>query len=145
MDLRRGYKGNDAKPSASDCKKSRNVTWVALWTQEGSWYAPPGMTIPEIFDAMPSRYKKGSATSPRSFYFSVGDHKYTVKIDGDVCSVESGKTIDNADVVLKTTPALFEKMVVKGKMPGPIDIARGKIKTNDPGGLAALREWFDFA
>lgn len=103
------------------------------------------MTIPEIFDAMPGRYRKGAASAARSFYFSIGDHKYTVKIDADSCSVESGKTIDNADVVLKTTPALFEKMVVKGKMPGPLDIARGKIKTNDPNGLRALREWFDFS
>lgn len=118
--------------------------WVAVWTQEGSWYCRLGMTVPEIFDAMPSRYRKGSATSARSFYFSVGDHKYTVKIDAEGCTVESGKTIDNADVVLKTTPELFEKMVVKGKLPGALDIARGKIKTNDPGGLKALRDWFDF-
>ncbi len=103
------------------------------------------MTVPEIFAAMPDRYRKGSASAPRTFYFSIGDHKYTVKVEADTCTVESGKTVENADVVLKTTPALFEKMVVKGKMPGPIDIARGKIKTNDPGGLRALREWFDFA
>lgn len=103
------------------------------------------MTIPEIFDAMPGRYRKGSATSARTFYFSVGDHKYTVKIDAESCSVESGKTIDNADVVLKTTPELFVKMVVKGKLPGALDIARGKIKTNDPSGLKALRDWFDFS
>ncbi len=103
------------------------------------------MTVPEIFEAMPARYRKGSASAPRTFYFSIGDHKYTVKVQADACSVESGKTVENADVVLKTTPELFEKMVVKGKMPGPIDIARGKIKTNDPNGLRALREWFDFS
>ena len=119
--------------------------WVAVWTQERTWYCRRPMTIPEIFEAMPSRYRKGSATSARSFYFSVGDHKYTVKVDAQGCTVESGKTLENADVVLKTTPELFEKMVVKGKMPGPLDIARGKIKTNDPGGLKSLRDWFDFA
>jgi hypothetical protein len=36
-------------------------------------------------------------------------------------------------------------MVVHGKMPGPIDIARGKVKTNDAGALMKLRELFDFS
>jgi hypothetical protein len=58
--------------------------------------------------------------------------------------VEEGKTVEAADIVLKTTPDLFEKMVLRGKLPGPIDIARGKVRTNDPMGLQKLREWFDF-
>jgi hypothetical protein len=36
-------------------------------------------------------------------------------------------------------------MVVQGKLPGAIDIAMGRIKTNDPMGLQKLREWFDFS
>ena len=86
------------------------------------------MDVKKIFDQMPGRYRKGSATKPTSYYFSIGDFKATVKIDPDGVVVESGKTVENADVVLKTTPELFEKMVLKGKAPGPIDIARGKIK-----------------
>jgi hypothetical protein len=35
-------------------------------------------------------------------------------------------------------------MVLHGKMPGPIDIARGKVKTNDVGALSKLRDLFDF-
>jgi len=35
-------------------------------------------------------------------------------------------------------------MVVHGKMPGALDIARGKIKTNDPMGLQKLKTMFDF-
>jgi len=102
------------------------------------------VTIPEIFAAMPARYKKGSAKGPRSYYFSVGDHKYTVKVTPDTCEVEPGKTVENADTVLKTTPELFEKMVIRGKLPGALDIMRGAIKTNDPNGLQALRDMFDF-
>jgi hypothetical protein len=101
--------------------------------------------VKKIFDQMPGRYRKGSASKPTSYYFSIGDFKATVKVDGDNCVVESGKTVENADVVLKTTPELFEKMVLHGKAPGPIDIARGKIKTNDPMGLQKLREMFDFS
>lgn len=103
------------------------------------------MNITQLFTAMPTRYKPGKLTKPTSYYFSVGDHKYTVKLDPQTCTVESGKTIENADCVLKTTPELFEKMVLHGKMPGPIDIARGKVKTNDAGALMKLRELFDFS
>lgn len=102
------------------------------------------MNIAQIFDAMPSRFKSGSVKQASSFYFSVGDHKYTVKLGPDGCTVEKGKTIENADVVLKTTPELFEKMVIHGKLPGALDIARGKVKTNDPGALKRLRDYFDF-
>jgi len=101
--------------------------------------------VPAIFDNMPSRYKAGSASKPRSFYFSIGDHKYTVFVDADTCRVEKGKTTESADVILKTTPELFERMVIRGKLPGALDIARGKVKTNDPGGLQSLREMFDFS
>jgi putative sterol carrier protein len=103
------------------------------------------MNIPDIFEAMPSRFRKGQATRKTSYYFSIGDHKYTVHVEPDACRVEPGKTVENADVVLKTTPELFEKMVIHGKMPGPIDIARGKIKTNDPVALKRLRDFFDFS
>lgn len=102
------------------------------------------MDIKKIFDEMPGRYIKGTASKPTIYYFSIGDFKATVKIDAQGVTVESGKTADQADVILKTTPELFEKMVIKGKMPGPIDIARGKVKTNDPTGLQKLRKMFDF-
>ena len=98
--------------------------------------------VREIFERMQDHYRPGVLTAPRSYYFSVGDHKYTVKLTPTDCTVEPGRTLDNADVVLKTTPALFEKMVVKGKMPGPLDIARGRIKTNDPAALKQLRDLF---
>lgn len=97
--------------------------------------------IQQIFDAMPSRYKAGSATSPMSCYFSVGDHKYLVSVGPDGCTVTPGK--GQADVVLKCEPKLFEKIVLKGKMPGPLDIARGKFKTNDPGKLQEMLTCFN--
>ena len=103
------------------------------------------MNIPQLFSAMPSRYRPAKLGKPTSYYFSIGDHKYTVRLDAEKCTVENGKTIENADCVLKTTPELFEKMVMHGKMPGPIDIARGKVKTNDAGALMKLRDLFDFS
>jgi putative sterol carrier protein len=103
------------------------------------------MDVKQIFEQMPSRYIKGKATKKTVYYFSIGDHRWTVTIDPSGAVVEPDKKVDNADVVLKTTPEIFEKMVLKGKLPGPIDIARGKVKTNDPVGLKNLRDFFDFS
>jgi hypothetical protein len=103
------------------------------------------MDVKKIFEQMPSRYIAGKATKKTVYYFSIGDDRWTVTIEPSGVTVEPGKKVDNADVVLKTTPELFEKMVLRGKLPGPIDIARGKVKTNDPVGLKNLRDFFDFS
>ncbi|MEM7152214.1 MAG: hypothetical protein AAF799_05195 [Myxococcota bacterium] len=100
--------------------------------------------IAQIFEEMPKRYIKGKASKTTVFYFSIDKLRYTVTISPEEVKVEPNRKVDNADVVLKTTAALFEKMVIKGKLPGPIDIARGKVKTNDPAALKNLRDYFDF-
>lgn len=100
--------------------------------------------VARIFDEMPSRYLKGKVSKRTVFYFSVGSTKTTVTLEPDSIVVQPDTKVDDADVVLKTTPELFEKMVIKGKMPGPLDIARGRVKTNDPMALKNLRTYFDF-
>ena len=102
-------------------------------------------TISEIFQWMPDRYRPGVLNATRSYYFSVGPHKYTATLTPQACSVQAGKAAERADVVLKTTEKLFLRMVVDGKMPGALDIARGRIKTNDPGALKQLQDLFDFS
>ena len=102
-------------------------------------------TVSKIFEAMSARYKADKVNAKRTYYFSIGDDKYTVICTPQDCKVEPGKTVDNADCVLKATPDVFEKMVLKGKLPGALDIARGKIKTNDVGALKDLKDWFDFS
>jgi len=103
------------------------------------------MDVKKIFEQMPGRYIKGKATKKTVYYFSIGDYRCTVTVEPAGVTVEPDKKVENADVVLKTTPELFEKMVLHGKLPGPIDIARGKVKTNDPVGLKGLRDYFDFS
>jgi putative sterol carrier protein len=102
------------------------------------------MQVQKIFQLMPSRFVRGKATKKSVYYFSIGDFRCTVTIEPDGVTVEPNKKVDNADVVLKTSPELFEKMVVDGKLPSAVDIARGKIKTNDVVGLKRLRDFFDF-
>jgi len=103
------------------------------------------MDIRKIFEALPERYRPGTATAPRVYYFSIGDVRYTVRLEPERCTVEPGKTVEQADVVLKTTPAIFEKMVLRGERPGALDIALGRIKTNDPAALKRLQDYFDLS
>lgn len=95
-----------------------------------------------IFQQMAARYRAGSVTEPVSYYFSVGAEKWTVQLLPDRCEVQEGRHTTAADCVLKCEPRLFSQMVLEGKRPGPFDIARGKIKTNNVGLLKALPEYF---
>ncbi len=101
------------------------------------------MKAKDIIESMPARYRKGAFSGTKTFYFSVDGTRYTVTFANDACTVAPGKPASDADVVLKTTERLFKRMVIDGKMPGALDIARGKIKTNDPGALKALKSWFN--
>jgi putative sterol carrier protein len=88
-------------------------------------------TVPEIFEGMKKHYKKGSMTEDRSYYFSLDDFKYTVKFEKDKIIVEEGKTVEEADCVLKTSADMFVK-IWEGYKPGMMDFMSGKIKSNDP-------------
>lgn len=98
-------------------------------------------TTKEIFDAMPGRFLPGKAARAVTFYFSVGEDKYTVRLDAKECKVSPGK-VENADCVVKADPKVFEDLVLRGKAPGALDIARGKFKTNDPALLMTLKDCF---
>ena len=98
--------------------------------------------VRQIFEQMASRYQPGRVSRTTTYYFSVGAEKWTATLSPEACDVRPGKLVDNADCVLKCDPALFEKMVLKGKTPGPLDVARGKIKTSDVDLLKKLPSFF---
>ena len=99
-------------------------------------------TVPQIFARMEERYQTGQVDGPVTYYFSVGNHKFTATCHPDRIEVQEGRHTASADCVLKCDPKLFEKMVLNGKRPGPIDIARGKIKTNSVEHLKNLERLF---
>lgn len=101
-------------------------------------------TPEDIFAMMTARYVPGRLTADRTYYFSVGDLRRTVRLAPTSCTVEDGKTVERADCVLKIDPRLFVDMVTRGKRPGPLDIARGRIKTNDVALLSDLPGLFRF-
>ena len=86
----------------------------------------------EIFKAMQEQYQKGVFTLPSTFYFSLDDIKKTVTLDAERCTVEDGKTVDEADCVCKTSGEMFSRIWNDGYRPGVMDFMGGAIKSNAP-------------
>jgi putative sterol carrier protein len=103
--------------------------------------------IRSVFEQMPGRFQKGALDRKLSFYFSLGDgpgEKWTVLVGPDAAEVKEGKTVENADCVLKTSGDFFLKMVRDGYTPGVMDFTWGKVKSNDPMLLQELKKAFKF-
>ena len=98
--------------------------------------------IEQIFTKMHERFVPGVAEKNLVYYFSIGEEKWTVFVEPDKCEAKRGKLSDNADCVVKAEPKLFADMVIRGKMPGTMDIMRGKIKASDLNLLKKMAEFF---
>ena len=89
-------------------------------------------TVEDIFRGLKARFVPGVAKKEQTFYFSLDDHKWTVRVGPDDCSVEEGKTVENADCFVKTSSDLFLKMYNGEHYPGMADFMSGRIKSNNP-------------
>lgn len=98
--------------------------------------------VATIFTTLQSQYQPGKVDKEVVYYFSLGKDKYTLFARPDGCEVQQGKTVDAADCVIKADPKLFGNMVLRGKKPGPLDIARGKVKFSDMNLVMKLQELF---
>ena len=88
--------------------------------------------ITKIFESLPDKFQKGSATTPRTFYFSLGDEeKWTVSLDEDACVVKPGKAED-ADCFFKASSEMFLDVWNGRHTPSVTDFLSGKIKSNNP-------------
>ena len=88
--------------------------------------------LEQIFSEIPQVYNSTTVDSPASIYFSIGEHKKTVELTPEACTVTSGKCVDNADCVCKTSPEFFLKVWNEGYQPGMKDFLSGAIKSNNP-------------
>lgn len=86
----------------------------------------------DIFTTLQASYQKGVFTVPTTFYFSIDDIKKTVTLDGDGCTIEDGKTVEDADCVCKTSAEMFNRIWNDGYRPGIMDFMGGAIKSNAP-------------
>jgi long-chain acyl-CoA synthetase len=95
-------------------------------------------------ESLKQRFKPGSVDKPTTYYLSLGDgpgEKWTVKLSPTAVEVALGKP-DNADCVLKTSAALFQRMVAGDWRPGVMDFMSGKVKTSDIERLKLLQKAF---
>ena len=98
--------------------------------------------VANIFTTLQNRYQTGKVTEETVYYFSIGEAKYTLFARPDGCEVQNGKTVDNANCVIKAEPKLFVDMIQKGRKPGMLDFTRGKIRVSDMGLVLKLQELF---
>ena len=95
----------------------------------------------ELISSFQRRYVPGRIDRPITYYFSIGDEKHTLVVTPTTATVSAGKP-EHADCVVKATPEVFVNLVLHGRQPGPLDIARGRFKTNDVALLMKLRPAF---
>jgi long-chain acyl-CoA synthetase len=75
---------------------------------------------------------RGSVERPVSFYFALGEtERWTVSITESSCEVRPGKVTGAADCVLKTSPAMFTRIVRERYTPSPAEFMAGAIKSNN--------------
>ena len=98
--------------------------------------------LEKIFADLPGLFQAEQVSGSVSYYFSLGDTKKTVKFSTDGCTVEDGKTVDNADCVCKTSPEFFIRIWQDGYRPGLKDFMSGTIKSNKPDELRVFLKAF---
>ncbi len=86
----------------------------------------------DIFAGLAPHYRKGSFPRRTTFYFSIGDERTTVILDGESCTVTEGKPGGEADCVCKTSGEFFRQVWDEGYRPGVRDFMSGAIKSNAP-------------
>ena len=85
-----------------------------------------------MFTSLLANYRKGAFTVPTVFFFSVDDIQKTVTMDADGCTIQDGKTVENADCVCTTSKEMLQRIWLEGYRPGIMDFLGGKIKSNAP-------------
>lgn len=103
---------------------------------------PPAEGLQGVFDELRKRFVPGAIERPISYYFSLGDERWTVHASGVRLEVAKGKTVAQADCVLKTSPQNFEKIVREAWVPQTKDFLSGNLKTNNVAHLLALQKIF---
>ncbi len=89
--------------------------------------------VSKVFETLPKLFQKGNVTTPRTFYFSLGDEeKWTVSLGKDQCEVTPGKPAQDADCFFKATTEMFLDVWNGRYTPSAKDFLMGTIKSNNP-------------
>ncbi|NOY26476.1 MAG: SCP2 sterol-binding domain-containing protein, partial [Oligoflexia bacterium] len=81
----------------------------------------------KAFASLDRRFDPTRVERPITWYFSLGEQRYTVQVDHVACAVKPGRPAGSADCVVKTSPELLIRMVEHAYIP----FMSGRIKTSD--------------
>jgi long-chain acyl-CoA synthetase len=99
-----------------------------------------------LFEELPLRLVRDGVARRTVWYFTLGDEdglKWTVLAEPQRCEVTKGKPAGGADCVIKTSPAMIEKIIREGYAPAPAEFVSGAIKTSDVELLMAFARAFE--
>ena len=103
---------------------------------------PPPPTLHDVFQELERRFAPNAVERPTSYYFSLGEDRFTLLVSKDGCEVKEGKHVAAADCVLKTSPDLFARIVREAYVPSPAEFMSGAVKTNNVGLLLEFQKAF---
>jgi long-chain acyl-CoA synthetase len=103
---------------------------------------PPVPTLQDVFQYLERRFAPSAVERPTSYYFSLGDDRFTLLVSKEGCEVKEGKHVAAADCVLKTSPDLFARIVREAYVPSPAEFMSGAVKTNNVGLLLEFQKAF---
>jgi long-chain acyl-CoA synthetase len=99
-------------------------------------------TMEAVFHELERRFAPEAVERPTSYYFSLGEDRFTLLLSKEGCQVKPGKHVDAADCVLKTSPDLFARIVREAYVPSPAEFLSGAVKTNNVGLLLEFQKAF---
>ncbi len=103
-------------------------------------------SMAELFRELENRFVRGTVTDPISFYFALGKkERWTVKVTPEACEVVPGESTGSADCVLKTSPAMFTRIVREAYTPTPGEFMSGTVKSNNVALLLTFQKVFQLA
>jgi long-chain acyl-CoA synthetase len=103
-------------------------------------------SMADLFRELENRFVAGSVKDPISFYFALGSReRWTVQVTSEACRVVPGKVADSADCVLKTSPAMFTRIVREAYTPTPGEFMSGTVKSNNIALLMTFQKVFQLA
>jgi long-chain acyl-CoA synthetase len=106
---------------------------LEAWDARGD-DAPRVHPMQALFEELPLRFIRDAVARKTVWYFTLGDDenlKWTVQAEPQRCTVTRGKPAGGADCVIKTSPAMIEKIIREGYAPAPAEFVSGSIKTSD--------------
>jgi long-chain acyl-CoA synthetase len=98
----------------------------------------------QAFLSLKGKFSAERVDRPMSWYFSLGDVRWTVTVDEEGCRITPGRPPGGkADCVVKTTTEIVTKLIQDQFVPGPSEFVSGAIKTNDIPGLIEFSRVFE--